>query len=306
MRFGFLTNSLVNAGLGDLNALAAWAVENGFADLEVGPTIPLCEDAFHKAKEDYGIDISTFIFCRNFLMPDREQAGLLVNNLKERIIFAGKIGAKQVVTTTGIDSKSYEQGVYRPELSLEGVARLFEDILELAEKCNVDILLEVCPFMGNIAVSPYMWDLIFDRIKSQRLGIAYDPSHMVWQFIDPYAPITEYAAKIRHVHGKDCEIRDMYKRTGIMHMRGTASAKGVWLHKDAGLVNQEAQANLWWRYRMPGLGQLDWGRIVSLLYEIGYAATISIEHEDPVWEGNEDKIKRGIIGAKKHIKQFLY
>jgi len=303
---GVLTNSLVNAGLTNLDALARWSVENGFVDLEVGPTIPLVEDDFHRAKEVYGVNISTLIFCRNFLTPDNDVAHNLRNNLKERIIFAGKIGAKQVVTTTGVLDKSHAGGAYRPELSLDAFQQTFDPIIELAEKHNVDILLEVCPFMGNIAISPFMWELIFDKVKSDKLGIAYDPSHFVWQFIDPYAPITQFADKIRHVHGKDCEINpDMLKHTGIMHMYSPAHVKGAWTHKDAGLQEQKGQTVLWWRYRLPGLGQLDWSQIVNRLYEARYSGTISIEHEDPVWDGDENLVKRGITAAKEHIKQYF-
>jgi len=303
MKMGFLTNSLVNVGLKDLNSLAKWAKENDFVDLEVGPTVPLDEHEFHKAKETYGVSINTMIYCRNFLSNDKEQAEQLIAELKKRIIFAGKIGAKQVVTTTGILDDSHKGGRYRPELSLEAFSRLFEPILELAEASNVDILLEACPFMGNIAVSPYMWDMIFDKIKSPRLGLAYDPSHLVWQSIDPYAPIYEFAGHIRHVHGKDCELnRDMIARTGTAHMY---ASKGAWYHKDAGLPAESGHANLWWRYRLPGLGELDWGKILSRLYETGYDGTISIEHEDPVWEGDFDRVSRGVIASKEHIAQFF-
>ena len=307
MRMGFLTNNLVNAGLKSLDVLARWGVENGFTDLEVGPTIPLVEDDFHRAKEVWGVDINTLIFCRNFLMSDKDTARALLNNLQERVIFAGKIGAKQVVTTTGVLDKSHSGGAYRPELSLDAFQQTFDPIIDLAEKHNVDILFEVCPFMGNIAISPFMWELIFNKVKSDRVGIAYDPSHFVWQFIDPYTPITKFASKIRHIHGKDCETNlDMLKQTGIMHMYSPEHVKGAWTHKDAGLQEQKGQTVLWWRYRLPGLGQLDWDEIISRLYEVGYCGTISIEHEDPVWDGDENLVKCGIIAAKEHIKQYLY
>ena len=341
MKMGFITNSFVQEGVKDLDAIARWAVHNGFTDLEVGPTVPLVAEDFLKAKEAYGINISTLIYCRNFLMPDTGQAGLLLEGLKERIVFAGNIGAKQVVTTTGISEKSFEGGDYRPDRSLKLFQETFEPVIELAEQNKVDILLEVCPLMGNIAVSPYMWDMIFSSVKSERLGIAYDPSHLVWQFIDPYGPITEYAGKIRHVHGKDCELNhNMIKRTGARHMFGMAvNEKDGWIHKDAGLTEAEADmkerhsmkeghsmkeehsmkerysmkerhsmeenSNLWWRYRLPGLGELDWNRIVSRLYEAGFDGTISIEHEDPVWSGGLDKVKQGVITAREHIAQFL-
>ena len=50
----------------------------------------------------------------------------------------------------------------------------------------------------------------------------------------------------------------------------------------------------WWRYRIPGWGDTNWTRIVSGLMEAGYDGVISIEHEDPVWEGAEDKVMQAL------------
>ncbi len=84
------------------------------------------------------------------------------------------------------------------------------------------------------------------------------------------------------MHGKDTQIdRDALDRLGVLQNTG------------------------WWRHRLPGLGELDWRRIVDILNEIGYDGVISIEHEDPVWEGSEDKVKRGILIARDHIAQFI-
>jgi sugar phosphate isomerase/epimerase len=56
---------------------------------------------------------------------------------------------------------------------------------------------------------------------------------------------------------------------------------------------------------MPGLGGIDWNRFISTLQENGYDKFLSIEHEDPVWEGTEEKIKTGLKLAHNHLAQFL-
>jgi sugar phosphate isomerase/epimerase len=61
----------------------------------------------------------------------------------------------------------------------------------------------------------------------------------------------------------------------------------------------------WWRHRLPGLGSIDWNRIIANLDEIGYTGTISIEHEDPVWDGSLEKVQKGLIKAKKHIESLI-
>ncbi len=60
-----------------------------------------------------------------------------------------------------------------------------------------------------------------------------------------------------------------------------------------------------WRYRMPGLGKIDWGSLISTLQECGYDSVLSIEHEDPVWEGSEEKVKAGLRLGLKHLSQFV-
>ena len=69
MKLGFITNCFAWAGLNDLEAMADWAIENGFTDLEIGPSIPLDRALFDRVAEKTGIRPSTFIYCRNFLDP---------------------------------------------------------------------------------------------------------------------------------------------------------------------------------------------------------------------------------------------
>jgi len=61
----------------------------------------------------------------------------------------------------------------------------------------------------------------------------------------------------------------------------------------------------WWRYRIPGQGDINWSKFISTLYQVGYDGTISIEHEDPVWSGTLDKVKNGLILGKRHLAQNI-
>jgi sugar phosphate isomerase/epimerase len=56
---------------------------------------------------------------------------------------------------------------------------------------------------------------------------------------------------------------------------------------------------------MPGLGQVDWPRIVDVLYEGGFDGTVSIEHEDPIWQGSEDRVKTGLRIAARTLDPLL-
>jgi len=90
MRIGLLTNSFVWAGMKDLGQIADWAVENGFEDLEVGPSIGLDEDVFKSIIDGGRIAVSALIYCRNFLSGDRLEAEGHRTALKERIEFASR------------------------------------------------------------------------------------------------------------------------------------------------------------------------------------------------------------------------
>lgn len=115
---------------------------------------------------------------------------------------------------------------------------------------------------GNIAQCPELWDAMFEAVPSPALGLSFDPSHLIWLHIpDVPGVIRTYGDRIYHVDGKDCEILP------------------------ARLARQGILGSSWWRYRLPGLGALDWTAIFSALREIGYDDIVAIENEDPVFPG---------------------
>ncbi|MDX6325757.1 MAG: hypothetical protein QOK15_2111, partial [Nocardioidaceae bacterium] len=61
----------------------------------------------------------------------------------------------------------------------------------------------------------------------------------------------------------------------------------------------------WWRYRVPGLGEVDWRRLIDVLYEGGYDGFISVEHEDPVWSGSTERVKQGLEIARRTFEPLL-
>ena len=291
MHVGMLTNSLFGVGETDIVKVADWAASQGFEEIELGGSVPLDKRAIDAVMGKGDIKVGAFLYCRNFLLPDDGPAFL--EELMKRIDLAAELGIEKVLTSTGIDRGwdwdekfDFYDGIRkRPIRSLEKVVELFKPILELAEKKNIKIGWETCPVMGNIAISPYLIDILFERLQSDKLGLAYDPSHLVWEMMDPYEPILKYGrqGKIFHVHGKDTEI----DRTRLAY---------------TGILSDYS----WWRYRVPGLGEINWNKIVSNLYEVGYDGVVSIEHEDPVWEGTKEKVERGLLIGKRTIEKAIH
>jgi sugar phosphate isomerase/epimerase len=117
---------------------------------------------------------------------------------------------------------------------------------------------------GNLAHSPELWDAMFEAVPSPALGLSFDPSHLVWlQIPDIPGVIRAYAPRIYHFDAKDTEVlTDRLARQGIL-------------------------GSGWWRYRLPGLGTLDWPAIIGALHEIGYDGILAVENEDPLHQGAE-------------------
>lgn len=303
MKIGFLTNALVEQArrsgsdaFSTLPQVADWAAAHGFTDLECGPMLPLDRAAYEQVLGEGKIGISALIYCRNYLSTDPEEAAQHLAALRERIEFAGALGIDKVVTSTGID-KSVVEGLYDrdpalrdrgnlirriPAQSLDRVVDLFGPLVELAEKNNVRLCFENCPLMGNIAISPVLWKKIFERLPSDHLGLAYDPSHLVWEMIDPYTPLFEFKDKIFHVHAKDTAIdRVKLARTGILTDFS------------------------WWSYRIPGRGELDWRQLLGQLIAEGYDGTISLEHEDAAYEGSVEAVENGLLDGKAWLETCM-
>ena len=282
MRMSLLANSLTGVGVTDLKAITGWAAANDIHELDVGPAIAMDRQVFEDVLGEGKVEIKTMIYCRNFLSEDEEEARQHQEALKERIRFAGTVGIEKIVCSTGVTKDAFAGTCFVPEKSADACVELAKEFLEEAEKNNVRLCWENCPMMGNIAASPDMWQMLFDRLDSDRIGLCYDPSHLVWQMIDPYGNIFKFKDKIFHVHAKDTHVD--YEKLSLYGTQQNAK---------------------WWCHRLPGLGDLDWNRIVDALYQIGYDKAICIEHEDPVWDGTEEKVKRGILKTRDHVSQFF-
>ena len=225
----------------------------------------LSDDAYAEhiltyAKEK-GVEISSLAFYPNTMDGDLEKRAGAVEHLETVIAASAKLGVNMVTTFIGRDqSKTVEE-------NLELVKEIWPPILCLAEEKGVRIAIENCPMLfgpdqwpggQNLMTTPANWKKIFDILPSDNLGINYDPSHFVWQMIDYIKPIYEFKDKIFHVHYKDIKIYpDRLNQVGIM-----------------------AYPLEFMSPKIPGYGDVDWGKYVSALTDIGYDGCTCIEVED--------------------------
>lgn len=232
------------------------------------------------------VEISSLAYYPNTMDPDLEKRHIAVEHLKNLILAARKLNIGMVTTFIGRDQRK------TVEENLELVKEIWPPILSLAEQENVRIGIENCPMLfgadqwpggQNLMTTPENWKKIFEILPSRNLGINYDPSHFVWQMIDYIKPLYGFRDKIFHVHYKDIKLyRDRLDRVGCM-----------------------AYPLEFMSPKLPGLGDVDWGRYVSALTDIGYDGCTCIEIEDKAFEGSKEKVLDSLKLSKKYMEQFV-
>ncbi len=307
MKLGFLTACLPNLKLHDL---VKWASEKGFQSLELAAWPANSQrdyqakqiDAANFKKDDakrvkelfakYNMSVSAMAYYDNNLHPDKKKRESFIKHLYKVIDTASLLDVKLVGTFVGGRADKDVAQI------IKEIGDVFKSILKYAADKNVKIMIENCPMEnwvkfglpGNYAYSPELWEALFNELPDKNFGLNFDPSHLYWLGIDYIQAVKDFAPKIFHAHAKDTEILQ----------------EGVYSYGIFGKqIKPTPWKSGWWRYRMPGLGEIDWGKFVTTLQENGYDDVLSIEHEDPVWEGSEEKVKKGLQLGYKHLSQFV-
>lgn len=142
------------------------------------------------------------------------------------------------------------------------LAERFNPILDVFGECGVQFALEVHP-------TEIAFDLISGRRaletldRREEFGFNFDPSHLIWQGVDPAEFIRAFADRIYHVHVKDAVVR----------LNGQAGILGS--HLPFGDPRRG------WEFRSPGRGSVDFEEMIRALNSIKYAGPLSVEWEDP-------------------------
>jgi len=278
LRIGFL----VGGQLGSLEKTVEWASENGFKALEIGsgPGSPLIDpekvlrqetNGIKRALEKGDVIASCLTWCPNNMDPNLETRRRNNAHVRRMIEAAAKLEIPVVSTWIGKVPGTVEE-------NMKVYAEVWPPIVEHAEEHGVKIAIENCA--GNIAYRPDIWEKMFEIIPSKSLGLNFDPSHLVFQFIDYLDALRKFGDRVYHTHCKDTEILK-------------------WRLAWVGYTGDR-----WWRFRNPGLGDIDWKKFVTTLQDQKYDYVLSIEHEDPLYHGAEG-FKEGLIIGRRHLAQFI-
>lgn len=269
-----------------------WIKAEGFtsAELRLDPA-KLDDTAIARMKDRIarsGIYISSLACDGNHIDPDPAQRAKQNNYTLACIELCGKLGIPAIGGQSGTI----------PNLPL---ARQVDEIVKVytekyfpaCERNHVRILWENWARGPNIATGPIGWEALFTAFHdSPHVGLQFDPSHLVWQMMDPVAAARDFVSKIYDVHLKDTEILwHKLRRGGI----------------------QPVDHSSWWRFRVPGSGSVDWKGVFNVLAESGYTGAMNIENEDAFYTpdyvagGDDftDQFKRGFRVAHEFLKTLV-
>lgn len=232
------------------------------------------------------VKISSLAYYPNTLDEDLEKRKVYIEHLYKLIDASSKLDVNMITTFVGrVPSKTVEE-------NLEIVKEVWPPIVKYAEEKGVKIGIENCPMLftndewpggQNLMTTPAIWRKVFEIIDSKNFGLNYDPSHFVWQHIDYIKPLYEFRDKIFHVHYKDIKIyKDKLEDVGIM-----------------------ATPLQYMSPKLPGLGDVNWGKYVSALTDIGYKGDTCIEVEDKAFEGSIEDAKKAVKLSARYLRNFV-
>ncbi len=240
------------------------------------------EDMAKKVRDvlaEHDVIISCLSLFGNPLMGEGKNADALAS--WERLIDNAHLFGTDLVT--GFTGRIVDRPI---DESIPRFKEVFGELARRAADKGVRLAFENCNMGGdwqkgdwNIAHHPTAWEMMFDALPLDNLGLEWEPCHQMVQLIDPIPQLRKWANKIFHVHGKDATIAwDIIRECGI-----GGPKPFVW-------------------HRTPGFGDSNWTDIISILRYSKYQGTIDIEgYHDPVYRGELEMT--GQVRGLQYLKQ---
>ncbi len=170
--------------------------------------------------------------------------------------------------------------------SMPRLKKVFEPLAKKAQDKGLKIAFENCDMGGtwqsgdwNVAQTPLAWEMIFNTLPYDNVGLEWEPCHQMVKLIDPMPQLRKYVSRIFHVHGKDATVYwDVVREHGVFGPKQFAF------------------------HRTPGFGDSNWTDIISELRRGGFKGSIDIEGwHDPVYR--EKLEMTGQVHALNYLKQ---
>jgi sugar phosphate isomerase/epimerase len=245
------------AGLGFESFELTFSRSTGSLDL------PELARAIREAIGDRAITISSLGVYGNPLTGTGDDADTLAS-WRRCIAAASDFGTDLVCGFAGrLPDRPIEESIPR-------FKEVFGELARFAAAHGVRLAFENCDVEGdwwqgndNIAHNPAAWQLMFDALPDDNIGLEWEPCHQLIRLIDPIPQLRRWAPKVFHVHGKDATIAwDVLRESGIHGPKPFA-----------------------W-HRTAGFGDSNWRDIITILRQNHFTGSIDIEgYHDPVYRG---------------------
>lgn len=148
------------------------------------------------------------------------------------------------------------------EAGYQRIKELWSPIFDVYDACGVRLALEVHP--TEIAFDYYSTQRLLETLEYRpTLGINFDPSHLLWQGVDPAMFLHDFSKYVYHVHMKDVKLNQVDGRTGILGS-----------HIEFGDTRRR------WNFVSLGHGNVDFDAIIRELNQMGYHGPLCVEWED--------------------------
>ncbi len=310
MKLGVITNLFANLpfeeALKKFKALGIEALEIGCGGFpgkaHCDPAVLLADKAALDEWQDlisrYGMEIAALAVHGNPVHPDKSVAESFHNDFVNAILLAEKIGIDTVVTFSGCPGGSPDDKT--PNWA---TCPWPDDFLGILDYQWNEVLIpywkKTAAFAREHGVTRIAFEMhpgfcVYNpetllRLRAEvgdTIGANFDPSHLIWQGIDPVLAIRTLGDAIYHFHAKDTKI-DKYNtaRFGVLDTKHyTEEAARSWIFRSVGYGN--------------GLDY--WRDMISNLRLVGYDKVMSIEHEDSLMTPEE-----GLAHAVEFLKQSI-
>ena len=257
----------------------------GVCHIDVSNFTQAMADDVRALLDKHRVAISALGYYSIPLSANEDQATAAIAHLHKVIDAAPMLGLKNVNTFVGANQyKTLDE-------NFELFTQVFPPIVQHAEERGIFLGIENCPMLYaktwptglNIARSPSMWRRMFEAIPSKHFGLNYDPSHLRMQLMDPIAPIREFGSRILHTHAKDMRI-DVERLNDV-----------------GSLVPPMDRATA----KVPGLGDIDWGKWIGALSDAGYQGPVCIEVEDEAFTETLELRKQSLRIARNTMRPLI-
>mgnify|MGYP000855221877 FL=1 len=237
--------------------------------------LPKMAAEIKEALGDSGAIVSCVGYFGNPLMDDNARG------VWQKLIDSAHLFGCNVVTgfTGRVTNKPVPDSIPR-------FAEVFGPLSKQAADRGVRLAFENCEMGGdwhrgnwNIAHNPTAWELMFNAVKADNIGLEWEPAHQLCALTDPLPQLRKWVKRVFHMHGKDATVLwDVVREHGI------------------GGSHQFAF------HRTPGFGDTNWTDVISILREGGFVGSIDVEGwHDPVYKGELEMT--GQVAGVKYLQR---